>query len=1663
MANTTSTTSFRADISQLKSAMQEAARQVKLANSEFKAATAKMDDWTKSAEGIRAKLKQLDTTLGAQKKQLELYEKELEATTKEYGENSAAADRVRIATNNQKAAIAKTEKQIDQYNDELKETEKAGDNFEETADDMTDAAKRASDGFSVMKGALADLVADGIRKAISGFKELYKQTINVGASFESSMSKVGAISGANKDELDALTDKAKEMGEKTIFSATESAEAFQYMAMAGWDVEDMLNGIEGIMNLAAASGEDLATTSDIVTDALTAMGYSAGDAGKLADVMAAASANANTNVGLMGETFQYAAPIVGALGMNMEDTAVAVGLMANAGIKGQKSGTALRSILTRLSTDAGASSESLGALGTLTEELGVQFYNLDGTVRPLSDILTEARKAWKGLSAEQQTSYGKTIAGQEALSGWLALMNAADDDVNDLTAAVQNASYDIEDISGALETSGVAWEKYAENAWMTAGKGIEGLADDIAYHIEQVGTSTEDLKNYLMQEYDMNAGDAIKAIESVKTALDDSSGAAERMAQTMNDNVAGKMTLLRSKIEGIQIQVYEKLKPALSDAIDSFSKVLDSIDWDSVANGLAKATKAVLDFAKFVITNFTEIIEIAKSVGKVLLVTFAVNKIATFVSTVAGLITTFKTLRTVTEGATVAQKALNIAQSANVIGAITAAVAGLASAFLLFADTSDEAVQHLDPLTESEKKHVEEVYAMRDAYAEVKQRRDEAVESIEAEYNNYQSLADELDDLVDANGKVKEGYEDRVNFILTTLNEAVGTEMQLVDGVIENYQQEKATLDELIETKKAEAFLDANKEAYTEAIKNRGEALQNYIETQNDYIEKQKELNDLLDRQSELNNVSVEEYAKQTGATDNLKLAEKQLWVEKQKLNKEIEATKIGIGQLHLATDTAEQTFVNFNSTIKNYEGLSSAIISGDTQKISDALKDMANDFVTAETGTEQSLKNQVEAFKKKYDEMQKAVEEGSAVVTQEMVDDMRDMVDKSVKELDKFQADAEKSGKQGMQKYVDGIESMTGAATQQAQNVRTETAKTMGADTSGFEQAGKDAGQKYIEGMEGVKPDILTTAEGIGSDAVDSLNEGQESHSPSALTTTSGENFGQGFINGMDNKRGSIWEMAYSLARRAINALRAGQKEGSPSKLTYQSGVYFVQGYINGIASQQQNLQSAIQTMVKGVFNQLKKTEAYNFQSVGNAAVQSFSDSLTNRLDYTYSKMSYQNDKKVQELEKALEKLQTEQNTVLNAEETALDKRIASLEQTRANTLSHYKDLIDDSKTAEFMRQVYRNLYNQYKEYYDDAIEKEKKNGEKYIAQLSKQYAKEIAAQEKIKEAYKTASQSFLAEYQNAVNGYKNAAVDLIDSTINGLADKYNAQYDKLIDKQNSLVDKLKNAGTLFDVSGAGIMTVNDLREQTRQITEYTGKLQKIKTKVSAELFDEIASFDMKEGSAYIDRLLTMSAKDLTAYNKAYTEKLKAAEKAGDSIYKTDIAAVSKSYKNEINKAFEDMPKQLEDLGIQAMKGFVNGLTNNTDYLGKSVTTFIKSMLDTFKKDLQIASPSKVMMTIGDYTGEGFVEGLKATIGQVKKTAGDMIQAAASPLGDVKASVGGVRGIVSAGTGAAAVNNNTVNNYNLVQNNTSPKSLSALETYQARRQQIAMMKAFAQ
>lgn len=309
------------------------------------------------------------------------------------------------------------------------------------------------------------------------------------ADFEKEMSAVKAISGATGAEFDMLTEKARQMGADTKFSATESAQAFEYMAMAGWKTDDMMNGIEGVMNLAAASGEDLGRVSDIVTDALTAFGLKASDSAHFADVLAAAATSSNTNVGMMGETFKYVAPLAGALKYDVEDVATAIGVMANSGVKASEAGTSLRSIFTRLAKPPKDAAKALDALG-------ISIKNDDGTIKPFMQTMEEMRDKFSGLTDDQKVQYAASIAGQEAMSGLLAIMNASEGDFEKVANAIGHANGSAEkmaktrmdNLAGDIELVGGAWDQFIQ----TIMKG--GTASGLRSIVQEVG-SIMDLLN----------------------------------------------------------------------------------------------------------------------------------------------------------------------------------------------------------------------------------------------------------------------------------------------------------------------------------------------------------------------------------------------------------------------------------------------------------------------------------------------------------------------------------------------------------------------------------------------------------------------------------------------------------------------------------------------------------------------------------------------------------------------------------------------------------------------------------------------------------------------------------------------------------------------------------------------------------------------------------------------------------------------------------------------------------------------------------------------------------------------------------------------------------------------------------------------------------------
>ena len=757
--------------------------------------------------------------------------------------------------------------------------------------------------------------------------------VAVTAEFDSSMSKVQAVSGATGNEFDALRKKAREMGAKTKFSASEAAEAMNYMAMAGWKTKDMLSGVDGIMDLAAASGEDLATTSDIVTDALTAMGYSAADSGRLADVMAAASSNANTNVAMMGETFKYAASVAGSMGYSMEDLALATGLMANAGIKASQAGTSIRSTISRMAAPTKQVSDAM-------DQIGISIENADGTTRPFRDVMVDLRKKMKGLSDTEKTQVASAIAGKNAMSGFLAIINASDKDFDQLAKAI-----------------------------------------------------------------------------------DESDGAALDMAGTMQQNLGGQVTILKSQLQELAISVGDTLVPMAKRAVAAAQELTD---W---FNGLSASSKDLV----------VKIALILGAAGPLLIAVGGITKAFQLsISAIESAAGSIAALKTAEGEATVATRLLGGAAKAL---PWVAAATGAAMVAKAIYDTYESTHQA--------------TIAARD-HAKARQ---EEVDSIEAQSRESEFYLAKLDELSGVENKtasqkkLMKAYVDRLNESIDGLNLKYDEEKDKLNKTTEAIQKK---IDKMREEAMAAAYTKNAKAAWEEYANAEMKAaevkdeLALKQEKWNSLSESEKQVNGQLQQEIQDLKRSVNDY---NGAMDKALVdankwtnaAQKDAWKglvsDAKKAGVEIPksvSSGIKAGKYQIPTSVKElQALIRFDEMKKQ--------ATGDAKKTADAL---SRGLLSGEKTAAQAAK-----------QMEKAMS----------------------KELSKGKGSAKEAGKGAGKGYASGARSRSGDAKSAGKALH--SGATKGA-AGKLDRQGKTAGSSYSSGMKNTKRSAKSAAEALNSAA---------------------------------------------------------------------------------------------------------------------------------------------------------------------------------------------------------------------------------------------------------------------------------------------------------------------------------------------------------------------------------------------------------------------------------------------------------------------------------------------------------------------------------------------------------------------------------------------------
>jgi TP901 family phage tail tape measure protein len=786
-------------------------------------------------------------------------------------------------------------------------------------------SKLSSIARSSVKGTLTSIASAGT--ALAG---LGSTAIKIGADFEAGMSEVQAIARASASDMELLKEKAKEMGAETKFSATESAAAFKYMAQAGWSTEDMLNGISGVMSLAAASGEDLALTADIVTDSLTAFGLEAKDAAHFSDVLAMTANATNTDVANLGYTFKYVAPVAGALGYSIEDMSVAIGLMANSGIKAETAGTALRTTLTNL---AKPTQQMTGYM----EELGISLTDAQGNVKPFNEVMIDLREGFEGLTEAQKAEYAAGIAGKEAMSGLLAIVNASDEDFAALTAQINNCNGaaeeaakimqdnlkgSVEQLGGALETLGIEFYESVDTPIRTIVDSATSMVDQLTKAFKDGGLSglVSELGTVFAEVATQAANSAPKMIDAATSmitsfldGISQNSGQISNAAVKIGESLINGIAQIIPRVAEVGVEIVASLISNLlgSDVgrsveelgktiIDSFKTIASAVSGalNSLKPAFSTFISTVSNIAKAVIPPLTKVIEICisalKPMAPILLGVAGGFTALKIVKTVTGLIKKFteteivsNTITTIQNGllwakiaatevltgkitlAQAAQQLWNIAMGQNPIGAVVTAIG-------VFVGVLSGLAAALSGTNSEYQNAVNSLNDLKEAHEEVRSEQQKALEADFKEIDQINVLKTELDKLVDSNGKIKDGYLDRATAIAGELAEATGLEIEIIDGQIQKYGELGESIDAVITKKQMAALTDSLQEISDHAESQLDEA-RAYLETVT------KAYNDAqaaYDR--------AKEYAERTGDDSKLGSLERDLKNKQAEMEKQI-------------------------------------------------------------------------------------------------------------------------------------------------------------------------------------------------------------------------------------------------------------------------------------------------------------------------------------------------------------------------------------------------------------------------------------------------------------------------------------------------------------------------------------------------------------------------------------------------------------------------------------------------------------------------------------------------------------------------------------------------------------------------------------------------------
>lgn len=1546
------------------------------------------------AKSTESAVKRAEKTVEQSAKQAE---KAVETSAKQAGEKASQSTKKSSAE--QKQSYRQTEEQA------RASAENASKYWESAGNKIKNVASVAA------KVAGAALVAGG------------SAAIKVGSDFEAGMSEVQAISGASGKDLQALTNVAKEMGATTKFSATQSAEALKYMAMAGWKTQQMVSGLPGVMNLAAASGEDLGTVSDIVTDALSAFGLQAKDSAHFADVLAKASSSSNTNVGMMGETFKYVAPIAGSMKYSIEDTATAIGLMANAGIKGGEAGTALRAILTRLVKPPKDAAAAL-------DELGISAKNSDGTMKPLREVIGDLREKFAGLDDSQKAQYAASIAGQEAMSGLLAIVGASDSDFEKLTKSIDNAN-------GAAKKQADTMNNNLKGAMYELGSAAEAVGIEVYEGIK--GPLTDVVK------------DGATQIRSLASAIQ--KGGLKSVVPKQTLNTIKNLGTVAKTVAGGGIKVLGASAKVLGSNMSTVLPIAASLLTVFKGYKAIKTAAAAIDSAKTAVSGFKTAADVAVAIKN--------SETAVSGMTVAvGAMTGGMGKAAAASGILKA----GIAALGGPIGVTVLAVGALTAGIAAYALTQDHSATAAEKFAESCEKVKKKQDEVAKSIKSLKKENEENVESTKTQGKQADILYGQLVKLMKVENK-SAGVKERIKSVVKQLNDVMPGPKLSYDAETDSLNKSTSAIKKNIDALKEQAMAKAYQSGMEKSAKKAAEAEIAYEKA----VKKAGEAKKKRDKEQEKFDSLKAKYGLGSGnkelkdAGTNLIKYEKALKKANDAVEKGQKNVKDANTDLNAWTDkfTAQSNFTEFEKNLDELAKEAGIKAKKIPESIGQGIKDGV--YANPESGKElkQLIKVDQLLNSDDFSKMQEAGMKIPEYLAQGMADgsisfkdaakqlengiDWKGMIEKAKakgRDVPDSIAEGIQSGQYAVPTSVTAVENLVTfedlKAKAQSGGIQVpeylangitsgsmkpaEAAKALGnlmnfqdaIDKAGLQGAqvptelatkiaqGKvsvdDAVRQLMSGQGlsaenfGLKTVLDNTAKSTGDakkkiesnlkiNPVDNSSASKSFDSVSSGSKKAANNVKKNIdsikknskIPATDNsdtgtKTGSTYTTALGKETGKAKSATASINKAAVSGLNAGSsgfksaGVKGIGLYATGIGSKTGTVKTKATSVAKGGVTGAKSQNS-GFTTAGAQAMTGMASGINANAFMVSAAASAAASAALSAAKKELE-IRSPSRKFRDIVGKNIPKGIAKgIKAEQKSVISATKKMIASlEKTAKNPNGKFEETGKNFVEKFETTINKKKDSSVKSIKNLVDTQVKALKKQNKKQSSnYTKAGKSIVNAYTKAVTSETKKLVSKAEKEIEELSKKYQEKYDKIISLRDSLEDKQKDYGNIYD-----------LKQNIADLEQYQKNLKALENKIPDSMMEHILGMDIDSATEYMEWFRSLSKEQQKAYTDSWKKQQSMSESFSKSFFADDISKLNKEYSNAINKATANLEKQMKQIGKNLMKGLASGMKSETKNLNKTTKSICNQVIKAAKKAFNTHSPSKEFEKIGKFNMEG-------------------------------------------------------------------------------------------